>query len=185
MTDTLAEPQADSGSQTDPGTDGRHDFDFAFGRWRNKLRKLVDTTDPECTEWVEFEVVGEMRPILGGLGNFDTFVPVGLPEEDRFEGATLRLFDPATRLWRIWWMSSRHPGGIDVPVEGRFENGRGQFFCEEEIGGRPAIVRYEWFDLAPGSTRFEQAFSFDGGETWAMNWITTGTREDDASADVA
>ena len=160
-------------------TDGRHDFDFFFGRWRIHSRKLADVLDRNCTEWVEFEAVGEMRPILDGLGNFDTFVPVGLPEDKHFEGATLRMFDPATGLWRIWWASSRTPDRLDVPVEGRFTGGHGQFFCDDVIGGEPVRVRYDWFDVAAGSARWEQAFSYDGGETWATNWVMTFTREDE------
>lgn len=159
-------------------TDGRHDFDFAFGRWRVHNRKVADILDRTCTDWVEFEAVCEMRPILGGLGNFDTFVPVGLPEDQYFEGATLRMFDPATGLWRIWWASTRTPGVLDIPVEGRFTDGHGQFFCDDVISGAPVKVRYDWFDVAEGSTRWEQSFSYDGGATWETNWVMTSTRED-------
>src|SRR6201984_3866230 len=80
---------------------------FALGRWRVHNRKIADIPDPACTDWVEFDAISEMRPILGGLGNFDTFIPLGLPAEKSFEGATLRTFDPGTGLWRIWWMSTR------------------------------------------------------------------------------
>lgn len=159
-------------------TDGRHDFDFALGRWRIHNRKLADVLDPACTDWVEFEAISEMHPILNGLGNFDTFVPLGLPEGKHYEGATLRMFDPATGLWRIWWASSRTTGSLDSPVEGLFADGHGQFFGDDVIGGTPARVRYEWFDVEPGSARWEQSFSYDGGATWETNWVMTSTREE-------
>src|SRR5882762_1186882 len=119
-------------------SDGRHDFDFVFGRRRLRIRKLADVMDRTCTEWVELDAISEIRPILGGLGKFDTIVSVGLPEADYFESAALRLFDPTTGFWRIWFFTSRQPGVMDdSPVEGRFVDGRGQFFADEVIGGSP------------------------------------------------
>jgi hypothetical protein len=165
---------------THPNNDGRHDFDFALGRWRIRNRKLADILDVNCTDWVEFDAICEMRPILNGLGNFDTFVPIGMPEDKYYEGATMRMFDPATGLWRIWWMSSRTSGSLDEPVEGRFTDGHGQFFCDDLISGTPVRVRYDWFDVSPGLTRWEQAFSRDGGATWDTNWVMTATREDES-----
>jgi hypothetical protein len=159
-------------------TDGRHDFDFALGRWRIHNRKLADILDLTCEEWVEFDAICEVRPILDGLGNFDTFIPIGMPEDRHYEGATLRMFDPATGLWRMWWASSRTTGRLDEPVEGRFTDGHGQFFCDDVISGTPVKVRYDWFDDEPGCTRWEQAFSCDGGATWATNWLMVSTRED-------
>ena len=136
--------------------DGRHDFDFLFGRRLIRNRKLVDTLDPDSTEWVEFEAVGEAQPILGGLGNVDTFsVPAMPPTGDPFEGFTLRLFDPQTGLWRIWWASTRFPGELDHPVEGRFSGDLGEFLCDDVIGGRPVKVRYEWRVLSETANRWE------------------------------
>jgi len=164
-------------AQIKTSEDGRHDFDFLFGRRRILNRKVVDTLDPSSDEWVEFEAIGEAEPILGGLGNVDTFSTQALPPAgDPFEGFTLRLFDPETGLWRIWWASIRFPGVLDRPVEGRFAGGRGEFLCDDVIGGRPVKVRYEWSVLSPTANRWEQSFSYDGGVTWRTNWISEGTQ---------
>jgi hypothetical protein len=40
---------------------------------------------------------------------------------------------------------------------------------QEVIGGRTVLVRFVISDITPTSARFEQAFSSDGGRSWAMN----------------
>jgi len=35
------------------------------------------------------------------------------------------------------------------------------------------FVRNTFSDITPSSSRFEQAFSADGGKTWETNWIMT------------
>ncbi len=157
--------------------DGRHDFDFLFGRRRIQNRKLVDTLDPESTEWVEFEAFGEAQPILGGLGNVDLFsVPALPPTGQPYEGFTLRLFDPETGLWRIWWASTRFPGELDNPVEGRFDGDLGEFLCDDVIAGRAVKVRYQWTVVSETTNRWEQSFSYDGGATWSSNWVSDATQ---------
>jgi hypothetical protein len=155
------------------------DFDFLMGRWSVHHHRLADVTDRHCTEWVDFDSVGEARPVLGGAGNVDTVVAT-LPDGRSFEGLTLRLYDPAADLWRIWWSSTTSPGRLDPPVEGRFRDGRGVFLGDDEIGGKPARVRYLWSAMTSTSARWEQDFSFDGGATWdPVNWIMTVTRRTD------
>lgn len=155
--------------------DGRHDFDFLFGEWRIANRKLEDPL-AEPTEWLEFEATAESRPILGGLGNVDTYVAPSFPGRGRFHGFALRLFDPGAKLWRIWWASTVGAGQLDTPVAGRFRDGVGRFECADTIGGRLLTVRFDWKDVSASSARWEQAFSFDGGRSFETNWIMELTR---------
>ncbi|MEV0651101.1 hypothetical protein AB0I28_38190 [Phytomonospora sp. NPDC050363] len=164
MTDTLP-------AETDAGAS---DFDFYHGRWHTYHRKLRDVLDPECTEWLEFEGVNECSVILDGLGNTETST---FDYETPFTGYTLRLYEPGTRLWRIWWASTRLPGVMGPPVEGRFDGGRGVFLADEELNGRMTKVRFEWTVVSPDETRWEQSFSYDEGATWKTNWTTTSRRE--------
>src|SRR3954451_6996726 len=167
----------DHGSMTatETRTDGRHDFDFLFGRWTIHNRKLATAPEPGATEWIEFIAEGEARPILGGLGNVDSFSTADLPGSGAYEGMTLRLFDPQADVWRIWWASTGPPGRLDPPMEGRFVDGHGVFFCDDVLAGRPIKVRFDW---TPGvaSARWEQAFSFDDGQSWEQNWVMSFTR---------
>src|SRR6476659_6286549 len=98
---------------------GRHDFDFIFGTWRVHNHKLRDAADRDCTDWVDFDTRSHAEPILGGLAHTDRIVcGPGSPHGD-WEGFTLRQFDPARRLWRIWWASTKAPGRLDPPLAGR------------------------------------------------------------------
>ena len=96
------------------------------------------------------------------LGHVDRIWTEAPPGEEPFEGFTLRQFDPQTRVWRIWWASSRRPGHLDPPVEGAWRDGRGIFDCDDVLGGRPVKVRFEWATDGADSARWQQAFSYDG-----------------------
>jgi hypothetical protein len=152
-------------------TASAQDFDFIFGHWDVRNRKLVDVTDPDCTDWVEFDAVSEVAPILGGTGHVDRmFVQTPTDGGAAFEGFTLRLFDPRTSTWRIWWSSTRVPGVLDVPVEGRFIDGRGVFEANDTIAGHEVVVRFEWLIGGREQPQWQQSFSYDGGATWTLNW---------------
>ena len=158
--------------------DGRHDFDFLFGRWRLQNRRLANLLDPECAEWVQFQAASRTQPILGGLGNLESFSAVAVPPSGQpLEAITLRLFDSATRQWRIWWASTSRPGHMDPPVAGRFSDGYGRFYGEDVLGGLPVKVRFIWKDITAQSARFEQAFSYDDGRHWQTNWVISLVRE--------
>lgn len=147
--------------------DGRRDFDFLHGRWRVTHRRLRTRLAGD-TQWDEFAGTCDAQPIIGGLGNIDDNV-LDLPSGS-YEAATLRLFDPASRLWSIWWVDARNPG-LEPPVRGRFHEGVGTFFGDDVFEGNPISVRFIWSGIGLRSARWEQAFSADGGATWENNWI--------------
>lgn len=181
MTHTISQqPPSPSPQPTAPSSttelDGRHDFDFWMGTWSQRNRRLTDALDPACDQWVEFASTAVAWPTLGGLGNVDTLSTDEFPGQGRFEGMSWRLFEPATGLWRIWWASSTRPAVVDPPVVGRFDGGVGVFECDDEIGGVPLRVRYEWRVTGADEAHWQQAFSFDAGATWHVNWTTLNTR---------
>lgn len=157
-------------------TDGRHDFDFLAGAWRVQHRKLADMADPVCGRWVEFEGEQWMRQTLGGLGNVDNLAVEKGPNGEPFEGMSVRLFDVAEGLWRIWWASTAAPGHLDPGVSGRWTGNHGEFHGDDVVGGKPVKVRFDWDAFDADTAQWEQAFSFDGGETWVHNWRMSFTR---------
>jgi hypothetical protein len=158
--------------------DGRADFDFIHGSWSIVNRRLTDPLDPACDTWAEFAATGVAAPVLDGLGNSDHFWAPELPDGGALEGFTLRLFEPETGTWRIWWASTSRPGHLDPPVEGRFTDGVGTFECDDVLGGEKVRVRFLWHSMTGTSATWEQSFSRDSGGTWQRNWVMQFTRAD-------
>jgi hypothetical protein len=156
---------------------GRHSFDFFAGTWAATNRRKLEPLDLASDDWVDFEGEIVCSPILEGMGNTDITRIPDMPGRGRFEGFALRLFDPGTGLWRIWWASTFGNGQLDVPVVGRWnDDTNGVFESDDEIDGVPLKIRYVWRKRSPTSVRWEQAFSFDSGETWDANWVIEATK---------
>ncbi len=153
--------------------DGRHDFDFLHGSWRIANERLISRLTDSDT-WETFPAEGACRPVLGGLGNVDDFRP-HRPEHPGFEGMSLRLFDPVSRLWSIFWADNAS-GRLLPPVVGAFQDGVGEFFGDDQHEGTPVRVRFRWSRITPASARWEQAFSADGGANWETNWTMAFSR---------
>jgi hypothetical protein len=153
--------------------DGRHDFDFLYGSWHIRNERLVDRLQGSAA-WETFDAVGVIRPILGGTGNLDEYATSHWPG---FEGLSLRVFDPATRLWSIYWADNAS-GAVKPPTVGRFEGARGDFHGDEVIDGRDIKVHFVWADVDTAHPTWTQAFSADGGQTWEINWRMKLTRID-------
>jgi hypothetical protein len=155
-----------------PGRDGSHDFDFAHGRWKVKVRKLK-TPLKGSDEWVEMTGTSVCRPFWSGAGNLDEFDVDG--PSGHIEAITLRMYSASAGQWSLNW-STRKAATFGVPTVGEFRNGRGEFYDQEVWEGRTIFVRYVWSGITTPSAHFEQAFSDDGGKTWEVNWISDQTR---------
>jgi hypothetical protein len=169
-----SDPPKTSVQRTPTEHDGQHDFDFEIGTWKIHLKRL-DHRLTGSTTWVEFDGTSVTRKVWDGradLEEFEVDSPTG-----HIEGMTLRLYDPQTHQWSLYWATSKS-GAMGPPTIGEFKNGRGEFFDTEPSGpnGRAILVRFVWSDITPNSAHFEQSFSDDGGKTWEVNWITDQTR---------
>jgi hypothetical protein len=170
---TVAAP-AKAGSQQSAAAqrDGQHDFDPLVGTWKAKLKRLAHPLSGSTT-WVEFEGTQITHSVWGGRATLDEFHVDSPSTNTHIDGLTLRLYNPESHQWHIYWANAKN-GTLDVPpVVGRFHNGRGEFYDQEYFEGRSIFVRYVWSDITATSARFEQSFSDDGGKTWEPNWIST------------
>src|SRR5436190_3162821 len=88
-------------------TSSASDFDFLVGKWKMHNRHLNKRLE-NCQEWTEFDSSSENSKILAGTADMDTYSTTQFPGQDGklFEGLTLRLFDPKTRLGSLYWIAS-------------------------------------------------------------------------------
>jgi hypothetical protein len=155
--------------------DGRHDFDFALGNWKFHLKKLDHPLTGSNT-WIELEGHSSCQKIWDGA-DLDQVEVYSADRKTQIQGLTLRLYNPESHQWSLYW-SNAAKGILSLPaVVGEFNNGRGEFYDQEDYNGRMILVRYAWSDITPTSAHFEQSFSTDGGRKWETNWISDQTRE--------
>jgi hypothetical protein len=161
-----------------------HDFDFLVGTWTTRQRRLKKRLQA-CDEWETFDATATMRPLPGGVANFDTLVAESW--RPGWVGMSFRVFNPMTNLWSIYWLTNdgssidAATGALDPPVVGRFDGDEGVFEGDDVFEGRPIRVRYTWTRLRSDAARWQQAFSADGGLTWEVNWVMEFERQHERS----
>jgi hypothetical protein len=156
--------------------DGQRDFDWAVGSWNIHLKKLQHPLTGS-KEWVEFDGTVVCHKIWDGRALVEEFNVDSPAQKIQIHGLALRLYNPQSRQWSIYWANA-NKGTMDFPpVTGEFTDGRGEFYDQESFDGRMIWVRYSWTNYATKAPHFEQAYSADGGKTWETNWITEQTRQ--------
>jgi hypothetical protein len=155
--------------------DGQHDFDYLLGSWKIHLKKRLHPLTGS-NEWIEFDGTVVCRNVWNGLAEVEEFI-VDSPEKNIFiKGLAIRLYNPQTHQWRIYWANSKNGAFDPAPQVGQFTDGRGEFYGQDTLDGRSIYVRFVWTNTTSSAPHFEQSFSADGGKTWEVNWITEQTR---------
>jgi threonine/homoserine/homoserine lactone efflux protein/ketosteroid isomerase-like protein len=163
--------------------DPAHDFDFLIGDWHIENRKRLGILKND-ERWETFAAESHARVLAAGIGNRDDFVaPAWRPD---YVGMTIRLYNPQTRLWSLFW-NTNGGGGLDPktghllpPVVGGFQGDTGRFEGDDTWEGRPIRVRYTWRRIDATHATWAQAFSADGGRSWETNWEMALARRDAA-----
>jgi hypothetical protein len=170
----FAQAQCEAANAAPTSRDGQHDFDFELGTWKIHLKRLVRPLTGSTT-WVQFDGTSVTRKIWDGLAQLEQF-ETDNPTTGHIEGLTLRLYNPESHQWSLYWASGKD-GVLGIPPNiGEFKNGRGEFYDQELYQGKAIFVRLVWSGITPTSAHSEQSFSEDGGKTWEVNWITDQTR---------
>ena len=156
--------------------DGQHDFDFLVGSWKFHLKRLKRRLIGS-TEWVEFDGTTVCRKVLDGRGEVEEMNVDSVEKHIHIQGLALRLYNPESHQWSIYWVNAADGVLEQNPMVGQFSNGRGEFYNQQVYKGKAIYARFVWTGIATNSPHFEQSFSADGGKTWEVNWITDQTRE--------
>jgi hypothetical protein len=149
-------------------TSSQNDYDFLLGHHKVHHRKLKSRLSGS-NEWIEFDGTKETIPILGGMGNVELH-SMKMPDGSTKEGMALRLFNPVTRLWSLYWADSDF-GILDKPQVGSFEKDLGVFLAQDRLQGKEILVQFQYDKTDPENPTWGQAFSADGGQTWEWNWF--------------
>ncbi len=157
--------------------DGQHNFDFLVGTWKFHLKRLKRRL-VGSTEWVELDGATVCRKVLDGRGEVEEVNVESADKQTHIQGLALRLYNPESRQWSIYWANGADGILEQNPMVGQFDgNGRGEFYNQQVYEGRAVYARFIWSGVTTSSPHFEQAFSADGGKTWETNWITDQTKE--------
>jgi hypothetical protein len=161
-----------SGAGTLDEQPGQRDFEPLLGSWNYVLkRRLKPLTG--STRWTDLTGSGSCTPLWHGRAQLDTLNVQS--STGQIEGLTLRLYNPKTHEWRLYWANSKD-GLIAVPQIGQFRAGHGEFYAQDTLDDKSILVKFDWSALSSPSPHFEQSFSNDGGKNWEVNWITDQTR---------
>jgi hypothetical protein len=167
-----AEDATASAAESLNAEQGRRDFEPLLGHWDYRLkRRLKPLTG--STQWIELTGNGNCTPLWHGRAQLDTLNVES--STTHIEGLTLRLFNPKTHEWRLYWANSKD-GVVAAPQVGQFKARHGEFYAQDTFDDKSIFVKFDWSALDSSSPHFEQSFSGDGGKNWEVNWVTDQTR---------
>lgn len=153
-------------------TSSHTDFDFYIGKWNIRNKKLKERLN-NCDEWIEFNSTDDTSHLLKGFANMNKFSATF--DGEPFEGIAIRLFNPQTKLWSIYWADS-NAVSFDPPMVGSFDGNIGKLYCKDTFKEQDIIVLFHWDKTDIDNPVWSQAFSTDNGKTWEWNWYMFASR---------
>jgi hypothetical protein len=153
-----------------------HEFDFLYGQWvvHNHLLKQRLANSHE---WIAFEALDAFHALPGNLGSEENYSSQHWPD---FVAIGLHLYDPAQKLWTLYWADNRNDmGTMQKLASGKFEGSIGTFYALDTFDDKPITVRILWKRVDQNHAHWEQAFSTDTGSTWETNWTMDFVRQND------
>lgn len=157
---------------------GARDFDFNIGRWKTRIRRVLD---PLGAGTGTMDLVGTVtvRKIWDGalLEEIEADGPKG-----HWQALTFFLFNTTTRQWSQFFANSRN-GVLQPPSVGEFKDGRGELVAADSVDGRAILVRSVWSPPRGDTHRFEELYSADTGRTWRPAFTANLSRLSSGSAE--
>lgn len=117
------------------------------------------------------------RQLLGGLANLEWYLTEVNGEP--FEGVSLRLFNPASEEWTIYWMDDRGAALVEQVVGSFIERDGERVFVgygTETYLGDEVRMRFVWAGIGSDTSRWEQAYWDEEHGDWETNWVMEFTR---------
>lgn len=151
-----------------PEARGPGDFAFLTGEWTIRNRRR---TEAESGAWDTFDGEATVVSAMGGMASIED---LRIPARGFF-GMGVRVYHVHAGVWADHWVSGKN-GVVNEPMLGKFEGGVGTFTAEETSDGKSILARGVWDRVTPGSCRWHQATSTDGGATWDVSWEMDWTR---------
>jgi hypothetical protein len=158
--------------------DGSRDFDFNIGVWHTHIRRPLDPFSGS-SDSVELNGTVTVRKVWDGRAQLEEIEADG--PNGHWEGLTMFLYNPESHQWSQSFIDSK-AATLEAPLIGSFKDGRGELFAQDTFHDKSVLVRGVWSNIAPDSHRFEEAYSKDGGKTWAPSFIAELTRDTEGSA---
>jgi len=154
-----------------PKRDGRHDFEFAVGRWKVADWRRRERIHPESVSTSDIlDAAAVWRPLADGGGMLEEY-EVTQPDGRHVRHAALLTYDPSSQQWIIH-RSEGLPFDADDSVRGGFvcrERARsceGEFTALRSSDGRPVLIRETIRVSKPNAWEWIQQRSPDGGASW-------------------
>lgn len=152
--------------------DGAHDFDFNFGTWHTHIQRILDPFGGG-THTVTMDGTVTVRKVWNGRAWLEEIAADG--PDGHWDGTTLFLYNPQSGQWSQAYAGSED-GQLNPPTIGSFHEGVGELYATDTYKGRNVLVRGTWADITPDAHTYTEAYSQDGGKTWAPYFIAHLTR---------